>query len=213
MRIIGTSRERGWGLFPNGWVGDVLLLLIETWDSFCLPADVRLEPRITKLFANAIYARYEAEDRDWFVTVEQPDWDPAGKETTRTDLRFYPPGRKRRKVCLVFETKRLNTPKSNVSEYVGTDGMMCFVTGKYSPGLPYCGMLGYVMDGNVARAHATICRAVLDHRDELRLQADGDYRPMTLLPGHKWHGETKHQLAHGTLIICHLLLEVRRNAK
>jgi hypothetical protein len=209
MRITGISRERGWGLFPQGWTGEVLPLLIDTWDDFRLPRNVGRETRITKLFAEAIYERYEAEDRDWFVTVEHPDWDTAGKETSRTDLRFYPPGRKRRKICFVFEAKRLNTPKSNASEYVGADGMMCFVTGKYGAGMPCGGMLGYVLDGDVARAHNAVCRAIRGNRTRLRLAADGEFHPTAPLLGHPWHGATRHQLDDGTLTIYHLLMEVR----
>src|SRR5437764_14591912 len=98
MRISGSSRERGWGLFTEGWVGEVLHFVIEVWSDLELPRSARLEARITKLLAGAIIERYEREERDWFCCPESPDWNAEGKEIARTDIRLYPPGPKRRHV-------------------------------------------------------------------------------------------------------------------
>lgn len=184
MQFASQSRERGWGLFPDGWPGEVLRYVMEVWETFRLPVSAKLEPRITKMLTGAIRRRYEDEGRDWFVTVEDPDWDESGKEVSRTDIRFYPPGPKRHAVCFVFESKCLNAPSSNASKYVGADGMMCFITGKYGAGLPCGGMLGYVMDGNLPRAHKAVCEAIRKKGDTLRLSPDGDYRPSAPLPHH-----------------------------
>lgn len=211
MRIAGESFKRGWELFPAGWPGEVLRFLVEVWDDFSLPAEVVLEPRITKLFTGAICDRYEHEGRDWFVVPEFPDWDDeTGKETSRTDIRFYPPGPKRRSACFVFESKRLNTPDSNASEYVGTSGMMCFVTGRYSRGLPCGGMLGYVMDGDQRRAHRNVRQAIKRERETLRLSLNGDFRPTSLLVDSTWHGETHHDREDDDVVtLFHLLLPVK----
>lgn len=45
-----------------------------------------------------------------------------------------------------FEAKRLNRSDS-VAEYVGEEGMGCFLSGKYAKGEPDAGMLGYVQEG------------------------------------------------------------------
>jgi hypothetical protein len=45
-----------------------------------------------------------------------------------------------------FEAKRLDRSDS-VAEYVGEDGMGCFLSGKYAKGEPDAGMLGYVQQG------------------------------------------------------------------
>ena len=208
MQFSTITRERGWGLFPDGWAGEVLHCILDVWKGFRLPSPVRLEPRITKLLVGAIRKRYEAEERDWFLTVEDPDWNESGKEISRTDIRFYPLGKRRYSAWFVFESKCLNTPKSNASKYVG-DGMMCFITGKYSAGLPNAGMIGYVMDGNVPRARSAICNAINKKRELLRLSAQGEYQPSPVLDHHKLHGETVHQLSDGRFTIFHLLLKVR----
>jgi hypothetical protein len=209
MQISGAGRERGWGLFPDGWTGEVLRFVIEVWEQLRLPKGARLEPRITKLLAGAVTERYEREERDWFCVPESPDWNEEGKETSRTDIRLYPPGPKRRKVALVFESKRLNKPQSNASEYVGDGGMMCFITGKYSAGMPCGAMLGYVMDGNVPRAHAAVCKAIVKRRKPLLMAADGAFRPSPLLSEYEFHGETRHCLPDGAFTLFHLLLPVR----
>jgi len=208
MQISGAGRERGWGLFPTGWTGEVLRFVIEVWEQLRLPKGAKLEPRITKLLTGAIAARYEREERDWFCVTESPDWNEEGKEISRTDIRLYPPGPKRQKVAFVFESKRLNKPQSNASEYVGDGGMMCFINGKYSVGMPCGAMLGYVMDGNVLRAHTAVCNAIVKKRKPLLMAGDGALRLSPLLVEFKYDGETHHKLPDGTFTIFHLLLPV-----
>ena len=60
MQLSSQSSERGWGLFPTGWVGEVLQYILEVWDGMRLPAKAKLEPRITKLLGGAIRKKYEA---------------------------------------------------------------------------------------------------------------------------------------------------------
>jgi hypothetical protein len=215
MQVSGNAEERGWGLFPNGWPGEVLQFVVEVWDEIRLPKSVRLEPRITKLLSGAIIERYEREERDWFCVPEAPDWNAEGKEVARTDIRLYPPGRKRRTVALILESKRLNAPASHAAAYVGADGMMCFIPtpttpAKYAAGLPCGAMLGYVMDGNVARAHVAVCKAIKAKRALLLLAPNGEYQPLRLLKSHGWHGQTRHTFPDGAFTICHLLLPVHR---
>lgn len=207
MKISGSSRVRGLGLFPAGFEGEVLHLVLEVWSTLELPRNARLEPRITKLLARALRKRFNDEQRDGFVTVEDPDADEDGKEVSRTDIRVFPP--KQHLAAFVLESKRLNTPKSNASEYVGNGGMMCFATGKYGLGLPSGAMLGYVMDANVSRAHAAVCKAVKEKSTALKLAAGGEYQSSPLLLRHQWHGQTCHALVDGSFTIYHLLLPVR----
>lgn len=209
MKVSGSSRERGLGLFPAGFEGEVLHLVIEVWATLELPRNARLEPRITKLLAKSLRQRFNEEQRDGFVTVEDPDSDNDGKEISRTDIRVFPP--KQHLAAFVLESKRLNTPKSNASEYVGKGGMMCFITGKYSRGLPCGAMLGYVMDADVSRAHAAVCKAVKKKCVALRLTENGEARLSAMLRQSK-PGETKHTLPDGLFTIYHLLLPVCRKA-
>ena len=216
MQFSGAGKERGWGLFPDGWGGEVLQFVSDVWNDLTLPKTARFEPRITKLLTGAIIARYEREERDWFCVPESPDWNEEGKEISRTDIRLYPPGRKRRYVSLILEGKRLNTPASRAAEYVGAAGMMCSIPSpkvpvKYAAGLPCGGMLGYVLDGNIRRAHSAVCKAIKAKRALLLLTNDGEFQPLQLANSHQFHGITKHQRPGGLFLIYHLLLPVRWN--
>jgi hypothetical protein len=89
----------------------------------------------------------------------------------RLDLRYlYSTGVRHPWPCFALEAKRLHVTfpkggwKSLVSEYVTTEtkksvedeqGMMCFVTGRYSGGLLAGAMLGYVYDSQVAEARTS----------------------------------------------------------
>jgi hypothetical protein len=148
--------------------------------------------------------------------TESPDWNEEGKEVSRTDIRLYPPGRKRRNISFILEGKRLNTPASRAAEYVGAGGMMCFlptatVPVKYAAGLPCGAMLGYVLDRNLRRAHSAVCRAIKAKRAVLLLTSGGEFRRLRLANTHEFHGITKHKRPDGTFVIYHLLLSVRWN--
>jgi hypothetical protein len=67
-------------------------------------------------------------------------------------------------VYLACECKRLNVPykkrtRALAHEYV-RDGLMRFVSGQYSGGLPLAMMLGYVMNQHVDIAHQRVKRAI-----------------------------------------------------
>lgn len=76
--------------------------------------------------------------------------------------------------CLALECKRLNVvwksrPDPLARKYV-LDGMMRFVSGQYSKGFPVGGMIGYVMDGDVAAAHSSVLDQI--NKASLRLLCD-----------------------------------------
>jgi hypothetical protein len=70
-------------------------------------------------------------------------------------------------------------------------------------------MLGYVMDGNVARAHLAVFKAIKAKKLALLLTPDGGYRNSALQKNHKWHGETRHSFPDGRFTVYHLLVPVR----
>jgi hypothetical protein len=161
---------------------------------------------------------YEDEAKDWVVVDEKKRYDRQGKEIARTDIRVLPPGKKHTDFAFVLECKRLNVRKRGklrhgAGAYVGKDGMMCFVTAKYSSGLREGGMLGYVMNGDAAAAQETVARFIDAKRGALRLALLTDYMPCPHLNNLPPHGATYHELAdHRTFTLYHLLVPVRRPA-
>lgn len=82
-------------------------------------------------------------------------------------------------VYLAYECKRLNVPyQTGVSNLCGPyveDGLMRFVTGQYSNGLPIAMMIGYVMNGNNDKARQGLSRAMKARTAPLGLTAEQDH--------------------------------------
>jgi hypothetical protein len=216
MQVVAGSGAGQW--FPHGFVPEVLELLLATWERLEFPNDVRLEPRITNLFNQAIEDEYTRQDKAWYVHPEIKEADPVtGKEVSRTDIRLYHRDIPGQKLYFALEAKRIHAEsgdgtRGGYGEYVGTDGMMCFITGKYSRAARFGGMLAYVMDGDLGRAAQGVANAIRNGASRLKLVADGDYRPSKLMPCHPWNGETQHERSNGSFGMFHLLLAVRRGA-
>lgn len=102
-------------------------------------------------------------------------------------------------VYLACECKRLNVPyrtgvRGLVGEYVD-EGLMRFVSGQYSMGLPAAMMLGYVMNAKADRARRGLRRAMAIRSATIALQGERDtataadrpprfHTTHTSLPGH-----------------------------
>ena len=88
-----------------------------------------------------------------------------------------------RSTYLGYECKRLNVTgtdgarRSQAGAYVGEDGMMCFVTERYSEGLPVGCMMGYVMDGDMNFAFLRIEEAMAAEQPALGLQGELQENP------------------------------------
>jgi len=142
----------------------------------------------------------------------------------RLDLRFlYSTGVRHPWPCFAIEAKRLHVTfpkggwKSLVSEYVTGDtgkpaeeeqGMMCFVTGRYSGGLQAGAMLGYVYDGKLDRAQSGIHNAIAEYAAKLKLSQEQQIRVSELIPDENRITESIHVLPNGNFTIYHLLLAV-----
>jgi hypothetical protein len=111
-------------------------------------------------------------------------------------------------IYLACECKRLNVPyksglKGLVGEYVN-DGLMRFVSGQYSNGLPLAMMLGYVMNARSDRARRGLARAMKYRAGAIRLQSTTD---APVLNGKPLRFVTEHLCDAGDAIeISHTLL-------
>lgn len=82
-------------------------------------------------------------------------------------------------VYLAYECKRLNVPyaarvRSLCVPYV-TEGLMRFVTGQYSNGLPMATMIGYVMNGDNDRARRGLRKVMKARTATLGLTSEQDH--------------------------------------
>ena len=111
------------------------------------------EPDITGKLVSAMSEALEEDDApDWADRYALKDDPPLntpgryGKRRPRVDIEFELVRRGPRP-RLRFEAKRLG-PRNPVSEYLGNDGLGCFIAGKYPMTHNEAGMLGYVQSGS-----------------------------------------------------------------
>jgi hypothetical protein len=137
------------------------------------------------------------------------------KQLGRSDLMFlYSTGVAKPWPYFVLESKRLHVTfksgrKSLVAEYVtGHQGMMCFVEERYSRDLESGGMLGYVFDGNVEEARASIAVSLDSNRKQLKCSQGSGLKSSSVLRGRAGVSESSHSLSNREFRIYHVFLAV-----
>lgn len=189
-----------------------MLLIWETWEGFIRHPDVKLEEPITALFRDALIDAYEAAGKRWFVTLEDPITDPTyGTQEGRNDLRFYPlDHHKKQSIFFVVECKRLHVRtgsgfKHLADEYV-KEGLQKFVDGQYSAGLPYGGMLGYVLDNRIEEAFTNVQKEIRGRHLDLKMKTQNLYVPSSVLTACQHSADSIHLRTDGEITIHHLLV-------
>lgn len=214
LNAKGSSKSLRRVLFPQGFAGEVMNHVLETWQTLSLNRQVRLETRITALFRDALIEAYVKAGRAWFIALEDPITDSDfGTELGRNDLCFYPPQHFGQKIFFTLECKRLRVRTQSGLKHLADEyaekGLQRFVDGKYSAGLPCGGMLGYVMDNQVDDALESIQREIEKRRIELKMKNKKPICvPSKVLPSHRCSLDTVHSRPDGTLTIHHLLIGV-----
>jgi hypothetical protein len=203
-------------LFPNGFAGEVMRHVLETWNKFSLHHQVRQETRITAVFRDALIQAYVAAGRSWFITLEDPITEADfGTELGRNDLRFYPPNHHGQTIYFTLECKRLRVGTKSglrhLADKYTDEGIQRFVDGRYSVGLPCGGMVGYVMDNEISQAFASVQSDIENKRAALKMPTRNGIRvPSAVLPDHKWSADTFHTRADGTFAVHHTLVGVTK---
>lgn len=134
--------------------------------------------------------------------------DSSENHTGRIDINFICPGGV--ETYFALEAKRLHVTfdsgwKSLISEYVTSNqGMMCFITGKYSLNQQVGAMLGYVFDGDLKKAREGISNSISDNNGMLKV-VDPKQLVASLVSN---VDQTKHLLESRTFTIYHLLIPV-----
>lgn len=113
----------------------------------------------------------------WFSVHEEPrEDDPVrrGKQRRRLDIRIDS-SQARPRARLRFEAKRLG-PNHGTSVYLGSEGIQCFVDGRYARNDRIGGMLGYVQAGSPGDWALKIERAISRNAMGLSLRKSGAWR-------------------------------------
>ena len=212
MSVIGDPSL--WSdLFPDQLIPDILDLVLDTWRCFEKPSPNEWEVPISLRFCSSLCnMKNKNQDLPFTIWPESSIRDSTtGEEISRIDIRFLH-GYKEN-VYFAFECKRLRVPygskiRSYATEYVGADGMMCFITGKYSKGLIAGGMMAYVMDGKINSAIRDVNSAILKKCIELRMFVCKGLSSSSIKPDQPALKETRHDIDSKDFVIHHIFLPI-----
>ena len=108
-----------------------------------------------------------------------------------------------------FEAKRLRNSTSH-RDYLGVDGLGCFLDGRYAAGDPDAGMLGYVQDGTASVYRNSICDALLNEPSRFGVAQGGELNECRIVRGLDTHASLHHRsgglpsiMVFHTLLTCH----------
>jgi len=209
----GNSREWKQDLFPEEFIPDILELIIASWVIFRKPDRLAREVPISKEFVRVIRAKKnQSEDLPFHVWYELPTINTQADDG-RVDIFFAYIGTPKEDIYFAFECKRLRIPyahglDTNNSDYVGDQGMMCFVTGKYSESVMNAGMIGYVMDGKTEEAIISLGKLIKSKAVDLRLVKDTGLELSSIITDSENVKETRHNLSKRNFTIHHIFLAV-----
>lgn len=208
--------------FADDYLGEIMEAVAVAWSRMKQPERSEWEDSITYRLAGRLQndpllreLPYDIVPQFWLLGLN-------GERLGRLDLRFK--HRHSQRDYFAFESKRLHVtyPGGKLSNeyptYAGDEGMMAFIDGPYSKGLPACGMLGYVMDGKTDDAWSGLTNRIETHRGPLKLLKGSVFSksPLShsLAKGMEGShlGETQHKLATQSLRLFHFLLPVRTSA-
>lgn len=173
MRVEGSD-ELAALLFPEGLIPQILKLMVETWETFRKPTDAEDEPKITNRFVKSMQQRSAAEGLKFRVIAHVKELEDLDEETGKgfAEIDILVPHKYDYRCYFGIEAKKLNVTsdagkwESQCGEYAGKDGMGCFVSGRYASYQCDGGMVGYVMDGDSAKARESIATAVSKRTSE-----------------------------------------------
>ena len=208
--------------FADDFLGEILRAVTLAWAKLRPPKSSEWEDAITYRLAGRLQNDPSLPTLPYDIVPQYSLLDLDGRILGRLDLRFK--HRHSQKDYFAFEAKRLHatlaggSPSTGYPAYIGDEGMGAFVSGEYSQRLPAAGMLGYVMDGDTAKAWTGLATRIEAKRDELCLIAASQFIESSL----KQHiesglpdtclGVTTHNLVSHTLRLFHLLLPARRRS-
>jgi len=204
--------------FEEDYLVEILEAVAVAWARMEHPKRHEIEDRITNRLAGRLANDPHFAEVPFDVITQHPLLGLNGDYLGRLDLRFKYPGSNRD--YFAFESKRLHVTfpggcySTEYPTYTGDEGMMAFVEGQYSTGMPAGGMLGYVMDGATDKAWSGLEERIEARKGPLKLLANSKLAKSSLASAiakvvMRTHlGETKHDLASHHMRIFHLLLPV-----
>ena len=215
---INGSLDPKFNPFEEDYLAEILEAVAVAWARMRQPGRSEIEDRITFRLAGRLQNDPHFSDLPYDIVAQYWLLGLHGRRLGRLDLRFK--HRNSQRDYFAFESKRLHVRypggkfSPEYSTYAGNQGMMAFVQGQYSKGLPISGMLRYVMDGNTNNAWNGLVKRIEKRRKSLKLTQTSTLKMSILSTAiakgmQGTHlGETEHDLQ-PILRLFHLVLPVR----
>lgn len=187
MSVAGASDE--WIDLLERMLPNILRLVIDVWAGMPRPFSDDKEDLITQLLCRALRNNRTIRDLPFYIGIQVVELNPAANQDLgRLDIAFMPtglPGAPDESIYFCLECKRLNVVKNGHkrpggSEYV-VHGIARFVNGQYASAVRHGGMLGYVIDGDVAGAIANVESNVKSQYVSLGMDPPGTLHPSSVL--------------------------------
>lgn len=209
---------------PDDWldliaslVPQILRLVWSTWQTMPALEPDALEDPTTDELCRRLRGSRTAAELPIRIDIQMVELGTsADAEQGRMDIVFSPlvPTEQ---VYFCLECKRLNVIKEGTKRRLATEyvihGMMRFITGRYASEVLEGGMLGYVLNGDVADATARVSAAVAARQVELGMERPGLLLQSGVLSEVEYARETRHRrgAADEQFIIHHLFVPAATN--
>ena len=210
MTWLGAPDE--WLDLMASLVPDILALVRRTWQTMPPLAPDALEDPTTEEFCRRLRQSRTAAELPFRIDPQLVELgESSDADQGRMDIVFSPT-LPTEVVYFCLECKRLNVTKSGSTRSYATEyvihGMMRFITGRYASQVQHAGMLGYVLDGNVAGAMGRVSAAIGKHCEELGMREPCFVLQSSIRTGDPSAKETRHRRRPngGPLAIHHLFL-------
>ena len=194
MRSLGAPEH--WLDLIASMVPDILDLVRSTWQTMPPLAPDVLEDPTTEEFCRRLRQSRSAANLPFRIDIQMVELGEApDADQGRMDIVFSPllPTEV---IYFCLECKRLNVAttgftRSYATEYV-VYGMMRFISGQYASNVRHGGMLGYVLDGNVAGAIERVSTVIGRRHEELGMEGPGLFLPSSMRTADASARETRH---------------------
>lgn len=216
MQVEGDPSRLSELLFPNGLIPQIITLIVETWPKLAKPCDDEDEPKITHRFVKLLDSESRAKRLRLRIQAHVKELEMLNEATGKGfgEIDIHIPHGYDTRCYFAIEAKKLNTlcrngrRVSGAGAYVGEEGLICFITGKYGKYQSEAGMLGYVMDGNCTKAKERITHAIERRADDLGIPRPVCLSQSAAIPSDPAVFETQHTVARGPLKVHHILVAV-----
>jgi len=206
--VFGSPKN--WADLIDPMVPTILHLVQESWTEMPVIDDTDREDDITFRLCKVLRQNRTARDLPFQIDPQMVELEPEeGNQTGRMDITFRPlvP---REDIYFCLEGKLLNVTqngrrRSLASEYV-KQGMMRFISGKYSKEVLHGGMAGYVRDGDTKHAISRVAVNIKKQCAALGMEPTDALGPSSMIEKDDRVRETNHKRKGNRFLIHHIFL-------